>query len=533
MAAEPAFAPTTVAEFLAQNGLSRYEDAFERAGWDFLAAIQNIREWELQQLIADVNMISGHACRLRAALGMPPPMPPPDARAPAGDAAAAAAAADAAPLGAGDADESPLPPPAAPMAADAKELALLHAKLLTRNLIGELKHGTTIQTFLHPVTGEPVVKVTQDQKFYCGVCDLNPMSEDGSFSTGSSHTNSLKHLGSRTHWTCFQKKCCGRDFEFEAWTVFTNGNQHGPRRAENTAQKSTRRAAAVVKQECKKEQQAKPPHGAAAAAAAAAAAVAAAAAAAAGGAGTSPPPRPPPSAPLQPVAPPPRGADADVAPTPRSAPLQQTPSAPPEQMPPPPLHSLVQEPLAAAPAAMAPPAAAATADAPSPNSESTSPATAAAVEEAAAVAADDEPAAEEEVADGEEEETNGEDSPHSKRQKLQAAHDAEACLDEARGVRTVPCIKCGFRISDDDFREGYAERDVAGAHCTDAEACDEYRAANPGQAPALGARRRGAVGAASALTTPAPTPAPTAGALLSRLPLGPSPTYAGMRGRSY
>ena len=65
--------PETIATFLATHELSSYAAACEEHGWDSLPALQAISDDDLKQLVADVEMKSGHAARLRSALGKAPP----------------------------------------------------------------------------------------------------------------------------------------------------------------------------------------------------------------------------------------------------------------------------------------------------------------------------------------------------------------------------------------------------------------------------------------------------------------------------
>ena len=60
--------PETIATFLATHDLSSYAAACEDHGWDSLPALQAISDDDLKQLVADVEMKSGHAARLRSAL---------------------------------------------------------------------------------------------------------------------------------------------------------------------------------------------------------------------------------------------------------------------------------------------------------------------------------------------------------------------------------------------------------------------------------------------------------------------------------
>ena len=62
----------TTATFLAEHDLSSYTAAFDEHGWDSLPALQDISDDDLKQLVTDVAMKSGHAARLRTALGKAP-----------------------------------------------------------------------------------------------------------------------------------------------------------------------------------------------------------------------------------------------------------------------------------------------------------------------------------------------------------------------------------------------------------------------------------------------------------------------------
>ena len=62
----------TIATFLAKHELSSYTAAFDKHGWDSLPALQDISDDDLKQLVTDVAMKSGHAARLRTALGKAP-----------------------------------------------------------------------------------------------------------------------------------------------------------------------------------------------------------------------------------------------------------------------------------------------------------------------------------------------------------------------------------------------------------------------------------------------------------------------------
>ena len=62
----------TTATFLAEHDLSSYTAAVDEHGWDSLPALQDISDDDLKQLVTDVAMKSGHAARLRTALGKAP-----------------------------------------------------------------------------------------------------------------------------------------------------------------------------------------------------------------------------------------------------------------------------------------------------------------------------------------------------------------------------------------------------------------------------------------------------------------------------
>ena len=61
-------AAETVVEWLTRKELSTYAAAFEANGWDSLKQILALKEDEIQRLVNDVKMLSGHESRLRAAL---------------------------------------------------------------------------------------------------------------------------------------------------------------------------------------------------------------------------------------------------------------------------------------------------------------------------------------------------------------------------------------------------------------------------------------------------------------------------------
>ena len=69
MQAEERVEPSSVTEFLVLHQLDAYAAAFDAEGWDSLQQLRTIDAGALEQLISDVKMKSGHAFRLRGALG--------------------------------------------------------------------------------------------------------------------------------------------------------------------------------------------------------------------------------------------------------------------------------------------------------------------------------------------------------------------------------------------------------------------------------------------------------------------------------
>jgi hypothetical protein len=160
--------PETTATFLAKHELSSYTAAFDEHGWDSLPALQDISDDDLKQLVTDVAMKSGHAARLRTALGKAP-------------AAAAAAPAEngpavpavlAAPAVAGQLDQGP-PYQLVPTSADATALQKqLQDKLMQGDMLGGLQHGSTIQTYQAPNGGEVMIRLVDKQLHYCICCPI-------------------------------------------------------------------------------------------------------------------------------------------------------------------------------------------------------------------------------------------------------------------------------------------------------------------------------------------------------------------------
>lgn len=241
--------PETVGDFLKEHSLSKYADALEEHGWDSLSHLQAISDHGLQQLIADVAMPSGHAARLRNALGKPsaataapPTMPGAVPAAPAATAAsqpgqeAAACALDA--------------------AGSAELQKKLFNKLLETDLMGQLAHGTTIQTYQAPTGGEVMIRVVDQKQFYCICCPIPNGSKladkGGARSSGNSMSNILSHLGSKEHFTRFRLRAFDQAFDQEEWTKFTMGNRHGPARTKKTKQHAQREAKRDIKRERQK-----------------------------------------------------------------------------------------------------------------------------------------------------------------------------------------------------------------------------------------------------------------------------------------
>lgn len=176
---------SSIAALLAEHDLSTYAKDFEEHGWDSLTALQNISDGDLEQLIADVAMKSGHISRLRKALGKapvarataPPAVRPAEAQGvpdPVPGAAAAQPAAAGQP--AGDATGGQ-PAPAPAMSADQAMLQRkLHMKLTSTNVLGQLEHGTIINTYQSGT--ELMIRIVSEELFYCACCAIPPRSGD-------------------------------------------------------------------------------------------------------------------------------------------------------------------------------------------------------------------------------------------------------------------------------------------------------------------------------------------------------------------
>ena len=156
----------TIATFLAKHELSLYTAAFDTHGWDSLRALQDISNDDLKQLVTDVAMKSGHAARLRTALGKAPAAAA--AAAPAGPAVYAAVLAAPAAAGQSDQGASPVPPCAEATALQKQ----LHNKLMQGDMLGGLQHGSTIQTYQAPNGGEVMIRLVNKQLYYCVCCPI-------------------------------------------------------------------------------------------------------------------------------------------------------------------------------------------------------------------------------------------------------------------------------------------------------------------------------------------------------------------------
>ena len=134
----PDAAPNTVAELLAGHNLSVYAAAFDDEGWDDVQQLLNISVAEFAKLVADVQMKSGHAARLRKALKLPedsvgeaakqsappPPVPPPGPPP--------------------QPPTQPMPPPHQPTLGPEAVQAQLFGKLTEQGPLGELVRGSIL-----------------------------------------------------------------------------------------------------------------------------------------------------------------------------------------------------------------------------------------------------------------------------------------------------------------------------------------------------------------------------------------------------
>ena len=252
---------SSIAALLAEHDLSTYAEDFEEHGWDSLTALQNISDGDLEQLIADVAMKSGHISRLRKALGKapvarataPPAVGPAEAQGvpdPVPGAAAAQPAAAGQP--AGDATGGQ-PAPAPAMSADQAMLQRkLHMKLTSTNVLGQLEHGTIINTYQSGT--ELMIRIVSEELFYCACCAIPPRSGDnaGARRCGLSFCNVYSHMGSKEHFNSFRRRVFDMPFDATAWYKYTMSNKHGPRRAQNTVQQAKRAASAELKRDSKK-----------------------------------------------------------------------------------------------------------------------------------------------------------------------------------------------------------------------------------------------------------------------------------------
>jgi hypothetical protein len=222
MASDDSQPPTTVAAFLKLHELEKYVEAFDEEGWDSLPQLQGIDEAGLMQLISDTKMKSGHAVRLRKALGMQAtysaPVEPPTDKQTGSPAATPTADGN---NGAHEAATGTLTATA----------AHVYAKLSEQTMRGVLVHGTIIETWGDPVTKQPKLAFAADGKgFYCAVCPPPQHSEDGKRDAGRYFNNVWKHMGSKMHWKNFRLRVHGLQYDEGAWLKYTLGNQHGPER---------------------------------------------------------------------------------------------------------------------------------------------------------------------------------------------------------------------------------------------------------------------------------------------------------------
>ena len=155
-AAEEIAVPSTVAEFLQLHQLDKYAEAFEEEGWDSLQQLRSLSTAALEQLIDDTKMKSGHAFRLREALGGAAPS--------AAGGAAEAAVPKASP------PSSDAPPQPAGQPALTGPAAKVYAKISESTLMSELQQGNIIETWADPLTKDPVFAFSQDgNSFYCKI----------------------------------------------------------------------------------------------------------------------------------------------------------------------------------------------------------------------------------------------------------------------------------------------------------------------------------------------------------------------------
>ena len=225
--------------------MSSYAAACEEHGWDSLPALQAISDDDLKQLVADVEMKSGHAARLRSALGKAPPAA---AAPPAQSTPGAVPAVPAAPAAGQPGQGVPAAPSSVEAAAAQKKL---HDKLLKHDLLGGLEHGTTIQTYQMPNNGSVTLRVMCNKVYFCLVCPVGQKlaANNGARACGLAMCNAIDHLASNIHWTHWRKAAFDLPYDEAAWTQFTMNNKHGPSRALKTQQYAQRSATKAMKRE--------------------------------------------------------------------------------------------------------------------------------------------------------------------------------------------------------------------------------------------------------------------------------------------
>ena len=241
---------TTVSELLEQLNLGAYADSFMEEGWDELAQLRSVNEKNLDQLIVDVKMKSGHAARLRGAL-LNEPGTAPGAALPSATSTQPASAPAAQPATAQLPSAQPavtqpasqLPPLFHATDEATTEQAKFVQKLGSRNGLGVLIHGSTIETFADPTLG-PTIIIVSKKSFMCACCRVK---KDGTRASGSNFFNVLQHMGSKEHWTNFQRRAYNMPFDVVGWLKYTGSNQHGPGRALLCKQNLKRKAESEVK----------------------------------------------------------------------------------------------------------------------------------------------------------------------------------------------------------------------------------------------------------------------------------------------
>ena len=240
MQAEERIEPSSVAEFLGLHQLDSYAAAFDEEGWDSLQQLRTVDASALEQLITDVKMKSGHAFRLRAALGKGGAAQP-----------AAEVVAGGAPgvvPGPAQHGAAGLPTPAPGQETLTGPAAKAAAKMVEMTIVGELVHGNIVETWANPATNVPVVAFSQDgDSFYCRLCPVPRRSDDGKRACGRYFCNMFVHLGSNIHWTQFRKQVHGFAYDEALWQKYTDGNQYGPSRAKHKRSGELTKAASARK----------------------------------------------------------------------------------------------------------------------------------------------------------------------------------------------------------------------------------------------------------------------------------------------